>query len=142
MTYYNYEENQNLAFALLVSSAVQHLKSNGATDQEVRALVDDSILGIINMIQDDRKFSNHVYNIIAETCKKKIICNERQAGMMCELLDRIEDSIRDSVYNLLEDNDIVITGAVKSTQADVVLNILTQMQRDGKLDFNIDELDH
>lgn len=101
MRNFEYEENQNKAFATLITNSVEYMKGKGATDLQIRILIDDAILGIINTIQDHKIFSNHVYNIIKETSETKSVCELRQTGMMCELLDRIEDSIQGDIYKFL-----------------------------------------
>ena len=147
MNNYNYEDKQNQAFAALINNAVMHMKNNGASDSEVKSLIDDSILGIINTIQDYRQFPDAVYSIVNESSKKKNISEERQVGMMCELLDRIEESLIEKVYDLLRKNNGVSFSEEKfknshGIQMNDVLDALMQMQRDGDLDIEIDDLDH
>lgn len=146
MDNYNHEDKQNQEFAALINNAVMHMKNNGASDSEVKSLIDDSIQGIINTIQDYKQFPEHVYSIVKETSKKKTTCSEREAGMMCELLDRIEESLSEKVYDLLGYNNVVSFSDEKLMQAygfqmNDVLDALMKMQQDGDLDFNIDDLD-
>ena len=147
MNNYNYEDKQNQAFAALINNAVMHMKNNGVSDSEVKSLIDDSILGIINTIQDYRQFPNAVYSIVNESSKKKNISEERQVGMMCELLDRIEESLIEKVYDLLRKNNGVSFSEENlknshAIQMNDVLDALMQMRRDGDLDIEIDDLDH
>lgn len=143
----NFEQTQNKAFAHLIENCVEYMKSNGSTDKEIKSLVDNAILGMINTIQDYKRFPNHVYNIVAESSKKRKICNERQVGMMCELLDRIEDAIRGKIYELLNNKSIISNDEFQnencneSTNQDI-LDILTQMQIQGDLDIKITDLDN
>lgn len=147
MDYYNYEEHQNKAFALLVSNAIQHLKSNGTTDSEAKLLVDDAIMGIINTIQDYKPFPNHVYKIIEEASKKKTVITERQVGMMCEILDRIEGALRNQIYEQLGYNNIVSFSEEKlRKEYDLDMNEISELMlhllQNNDLDIEDLELDN
>ncbi len=142
----NFIENQNKAFEALISNCVTYMKDNGASDADVKLLIDNSIQGIINTIQDYKRFPNHVYNIIDESSKQKTVIDGRKVGMMCELLDRIEDSLSDKVYDLLDYNNVVDLKEEKfkrdhNMDFNDVLDLLSKLQCNGDLDFTSKDLD-
>jgi len=101
------EEKYNKAFVFMLITFSKTMKDKGATDEEIKPFMYNAIQGIINTIQDYKGYHKCIHSIINELAGDKQITDERKSGIVCEVLDQIEDSLSDKVNDILGYNNVV-----------------------------------
>ncbi len=101
------EEKHNKAFAFLIISFTQHMKSKGASDEEIKSFMNSFVLGLVNTIQDYKNFGRNVESIIEASAASKSIDPMRMAGIKCEILDQIEDAVGKKINEILGYDNVI-----------------------------------
>ncbi len=101
-----YEEKQNRAFNLLISTFAKQMRDEGVPQSEIMSFMNDAILGMVNTIQNDGALRETVHGVITEIIENQDRAEMRRPGIVSEVLDTIEQALCSEVNNIIGHNNI------------------------------------